>query len=269
MRRMERLEVEVWRDTLAAAPERLRAAIGLDAAPFAGGLAMRCRALPTLLYNRAFGFGLEDPFGAAELERIVRHFPAGAEFTIQPSPACVFEGARAWLDARGMRSWFDWVCWSRALDAEAPDAPSDLAIAEVAPHEADAFAELCTGIFDERPLAPVLAATVGRAGWRSYVARDGGRAVATGMLFVHGRDAWLGWGATLASHRGRGAQSALVARRLRDARAMGATHARVETADDLPGQPNPSFRNMRRAGFTLLYRRPSHAHLLAPQTRAD
>jgi GNAT superfamily N-acetyltransferase len=99
-----------------------------------------------------------------------------------------------------------------------------------------------------------------------YVARDGGRVVGTGAMFVHGDGAWLGWGGTLRSHRGRGIQSAMVARRIEDARARKCTWLTVETAEDLPERPNPSYRNMERAGFRVLCLRPSHAWLPPGET---
>jgi len=81
----------------------------------------------------------------------------------------------------------------------------------------------------------------------------------------HGDGAWLGWGGTLRSHRGRGIQSAMVARRIEDARAKHCQWLTVETAEDLPERPNPSYRNMERAGFRVLCLRPSHAWTPAPE----
>jgi GNAT superfamily N-acetyltransferase len=258
---MERVEAAVWRDELAATPPAALDALGLTGTAFSGGLAVRCRALPTLIFNRAFGFGLEAPFGAADLERIVEHYPADAACAILPGPACVFEDAGAWLDARGMRVESTVVSWWRALDDPLPESRTGLRIADVARDDAAKFGELCARIFGHEPIWPVLASVVGRPGWRHFVALDEDRPVAVGTLAVQGPAAWLGSGGTLESHRGRGAQSALIAHRLAAARAMGAAWARCDTNEDLLDRPNPSFRNVRRAGFTPLYRRARHARL--------
>lgn len=263
---MERLELANWRDMLAAAPAGALEAIGLSGTPFSGGLALRCRELSTRIFNRAFGFGLEAPFGAADLEQIVAHYPEDRGFAILPSPACVFADTEAWLGAHGLQADTVVACCSRTLDDPLPEPRTGLRIADVAPSEVARFAELSAAIFGDPPIWPIVTATVGRPGWRHFVALDEDRPVAVGTLSVRGPDAWLGGGGTLESHRGRGAQSALIAHRLAAARAMGATWARCDTVDEQPDQPNHSFRNVRAAGFTLQYRRTHHVHVPAAAT---
>jgi hypothetical protein len=65
--------------------------------------------------------------------------------------------------------------------------------------------------------------------------------------------AWLGFGATLESHRGLGSQRALLSRRVRDAAALGARLVVTETGEELPDEVNPSFRNMLATGFHVGY----------------
>jgi ribosomal protein S18 acetylase RimI-like enzyme len=77
--------------------------------------------------------------------------------------------------------------------------------------------------------------------------------VGTGSLFVKGEWASLGFAATLPQARGRGVQSALIVRRIADARAMGCRHLSVETAEDKPDKPAPSFHNVTRLGFRVAY----------------
>jgi GNAT superfamily N-acetyltransferase len=101
-------------------------------------------------------------------------------------------------------------------------------------------------------------ATIGRAGWRHYLAFDGDQPVATGVLFVRHDIGWLGMAATLPSHRGRGAQGALMAQRIRDGMALGCRRLITETGQDTPGQPNPSYHNMLRTGFKLAYQRANY-----------
>jgi ribosomal protein S18 acetylase RimI-like enzyme len=91
--------------------------------------------------------------------------------------------------------------------------------------------------------------------------------VAVGGAFVHGDVAQLWGGATLPSHRRRGAQSALLAARLLDAKAAGCRMAVVETATEGPGERNQSFHNVRRVGFSPLYERPNWVWRPGPQVR--
>ena len=134
------------------------------------------------------------------------------------------------------------------------------------PDRAEDFARIVVAAFEFDPtLAPFAWAPMGRPGWSHYLGFDGADAVAAGALFVTADVAWLGYGATLESHRGRGGQSALFARRLADARIAGCRLAITETGEDTPEEPNPSYRNMLRAGFELAYfrsnwvRRPAEA----------
>jgi hypothetical protein len=46
-----------------------------------------------------------------------------------------------------------------------------------------------------------------------------------------------------------------MARRIEDGRALGCRWFVTETGEDAPARPNPSFRNMIRAGFRLAYHR--------------
>jgi GNAT superfamily N-acetyltransferase len=83
-------------------------------------------------------------------------------------------------------------------------------------------------------------ATLGRPHWHHYLACDDGIAVSTAALYVDGGVGWLGFGATLPSHRNRGAQSALMARRIRDAADAGCSLVHTETAESTDEVPNPS-----------------------------
>jgi GNAT superfamily N-acetyltransferase len=70
---------------------------------------------------------------------------------------------------------------------------------------------------------------------------------------------WLGIGATRPEHRRRGAQSALLAARIDVGLARGVAGFATETGRPLPGEPGPSFANIKRAGFRLVYDRPNWA----------
>jgi GNAT superfamily N-acetyltransferase len=92
------------------------------------------------------------------------------------------------------------------------------------------------------------------------MAYDGGKAVSTGALFVSGEAAWLDFATTLPEYRGRGAQAALLARRIVDAAELGCRYLVVETAEDTPQRGAPSHRNMLRFGFQEAYARPNYIH---------
>ena len=99
---------------------------------------------------------------------------------------------------------------------------------------------------------------VGRSGWRHYMAFDGDTPVATGACFIYRETAWIGFAATRTEYRNRGAQSAILAQRINDARESGCALINVETAEQTPEKEAPSYRNMRRYGFEIAYIRPNY-----------
>ena len=96
---------------------------------------------------------------------------------------------------------------------------------------------------------PLAANVVGRPGWSCYVAYDGDAPAGAGALFVHEGVGWLGYAATRRQFRGRGAQSAILAARIEDARQQGCTTVSTETGELEEGRPSNSYRNIVRAGF--------------------
>ena len=136
--------------------------------------------------------------------------------------------------------------------------PTDLRVERIGAAHAAAFAEVACAVFGMPDhLRAWLEQSVGRSGWCHYLAFEGDLPIATGALFVQGDAGWLGLGATLPSHRRRGAQGAIMARRIRDAADLGCRWVVTETGEDLPDHPNPSFHNMLRTGFALAYQRPN------------
>jgi GNAT superfamily N-acetyltransferase len=83
-----------------------------------------------------------------------------------------------------------------------------------------------------------------------FFAFDEGKPIATGSLAVHGEVALLAGAATIPEARGRGAQRALLAARLRFATDLGCTLAMMGAA---PG--SRSQRNAERSGFRIAYTR--------------
>ena len=73
-----------------------------------------------------------------------------------------------------------------------------------------------------------------------------------------GKLAWLGIAATVPGFRRRGAQTALLAARIRRASELGCTLLVTETGEAVDGRPAGSYRNILRAGFEPRYLRPNY-----------
>lgn len=94
------------------------------------------------------------------------------------------------------------------------------------------------------------AGTLGLPGWTHYLAFIDDSPAGGAVLCVHGGIALCMVAATDPAFRGRGIQTAFIARRLADAVAVGCDLAATETVEE-----NASPRNFKRAGFTLVVRR--------------
>jgi GNAT superfamily N-acetyltransferase len=133
-----------------------------------------------------------------------------------------------------------------------PNLDPALRVAPVERGDAEQWAEVMMTTFGTPNLAPMAAAAIGRPNWRSYAVWEAAEIVAVASTLSHAGATTVFGGATVPRARNRGAQSALLATRAAVARAAGVRLLVGETEAD-PG--NPSLRNLRRAGFTLVYER--------------
>lgn len=260
VRHHERMEMDYWRELYEALPGEVAKRYGAAAEPAEGALLLLAPRLDVLMFNRVLGLGLEKPVSEAQLDGIVARYRAAgtARYFVPFSPAAEPERAREWLLARGLTRYNRWAKLERGVDS-IPEARTEARIEEIGPEHAGAFGRVLREGFGLDPgLEPWLAALVGRRGWRNYLGFEGKEAVGTGSLYVKGEWASLGFAATLPRARGRGVQSALIVRRIADANAMGCRHLSVETAEDKPDKPAPSFHNLTRLGFRIAYFRDNY-----------
>ena len=213
----------------------------------------------TLYFNRVMGLGLERPASPEDLAAL-KAFYAEHEipnFRVHLSPAAKPQGFDAVLAGAGFATYTHYVKWVRDA-SPAKAVATDLRIGQAVPGESDSVDQVLIAAFGGRPQSvPLASVMIGRPYWHHYLVHDRGTLVATAAMYAREGFAWLGAAGTLASHRGRGAQGALIARRIDDARALGCHTITLETMPDLPEKPNPSYHNMERAGFQVAYRRPT------------
>jgi ribosomal protein S18 acetylase RimI-like enzyme len=89
---------------------------------------------------------------------------------------------------------------------------------------------------------------LGQPGWSLYLARVDGRPAATGILYVHDRVGYCADAATDPAFRGRGLQTAMLRRRIADAKTAGVDFV-CSGAEFL----STSHRNMERVGLRVLF----------------
>lgn len=255
---LESVETEAWADLHRAAPPALAAAEGIHPPHWVGGaLAAVYRRTDVLALNRVIGFGADGDARPDRLDGLLRLYRSAGvrRFFVQVAPDAEPAELPEALDVRGFRRHNRWAKLTRPA-GEAPRVETDLAIERLPRDKAGAFGDLFAPELDwPRATAAWLSATVGRARWHHYAAFDGAQVVAAAALHLVGDAAWLGFAATHPAHRRRGAQAALLAKRIEAATAAGAKTLVIETGEERPERPVPSYRNVRRAGFEVAYYR--------------
>lgn len=222
-----------------------------------------CYATPALpentMLNRAVALGVDGPVADAVFEEIDAFFrDAGVRYGVSVAPQASPELA-ARLRERGFTDGYAWMKFRRSTD-DPPSVETSLQVEEVT--DGPPIARVIAGAYGMPLSAGAAFDRLGRNdAWHMFVARDGAVTVGAAALFVHDGVGWLGAAGTLPEHRGKGAQTALLAARIALARELGLDAVTTETGERQPDRPAASYRNILRAGFEEAYVRPN---LLSP-----
>jgi hypothetical protein len=257
---LELSEARAWSDLYRCATPAAVDVCGLDVHSSGSVDAVVAAGIDILAFNRVIGLGVAEPAGEATVDEIVGLYRrAGARrFFVQLSPGAMPARIPGWLESRGFRHHNNWVKLYRPV-ADPPTSRSGLRVERIGPGHADAFGAIAASCFGWPAfVGPWVACLVGKPHWSHYLAFDGDDPVATAAMRVVGNCGWIDFAATLPEYRGRGAQNALLDRRIRDAAGLGLTHLVVETAEPTPDRPAPSYRNAVRSGFRVAYIRPNY-----------
>ena len=248
-------EALAFHDTFVATAALPDDAVGAITARPGGGGAVALTKFDIPFFNRTVGLGVARPAVESDVDEVVSFYD-GAErqaSVVQIAPHATPPELVGWVEARGYDRGRRWVKMWHSLET-VPDASTDLRIERVGREWAETFGRLIVESFEfPDGLMGAAGVTIGAAGWHHYIGFDGDVPVSTAAMRIEDGAAWLGFASTPPSYRGRGGQSAMFARRLHDAREAGCRFAVVETGEDTPEDPNPSYRNMLRAGFELAY----------------
>lgn len=258
---IECIEADAWAELQLAVPEEHRTRIGIQVHRHGRALSMLTAGVANATINRTFGLGFDDELSFEQLDQIAaRYTSAGiVRWLIQWSPAARPAHAETMIAARGGQLVAPTIkLWRPTIAANSTSVAPGLRVVEIGSEDAATFEAIVAGPLDVPPdMAPGIRSTIGHDRWHFYLVFDHERPIAGAAMFTHGDGAWLGVSGTLASDRGRGAQTALLARRLHDAEALGCKWVSADTRTETPERPNPSYHNMRRAGLEVLYRRPT------------
>jgi hypothetical protein len=258
---LDRVERRFWREVWEAVPAALRAERGIELRHF-GGMqasiagALRDRAMLNLVLGAAEPGAVAGGHLAAAVEWADS---TGVDYCVPVTPGLAgTDAAEGWLGANGFARGYGWMKFVR--DAHPPRfvSPPDVEIVEVSGGEEEPFGMIAATGFGLPAWASAFFARLPERGdWRCYVARIDGIAQACGAMLIDDGVAEFGVAATLESGRRRGAQLALLRRRIVDAATAGCHTLFVKTGERVPDRPSSSYRNILRAGFEEAYIRPN------------
>ena len=258
----EHIEAEAWAQLHLALPAARRAQLRCEIRRHGSALAVRTAGADAASGNRTVGLGFDTELVEHQLSEIIAWYAAAGipRWLLDWSPEARPRAAEAWFVDHGARAMTPTLKLWRAVDDRLPPGErTTLQVLEIDAADSHTFeAIVADGLGFPPNMAPVVRSTIGHDHWHFYLVRDGARSIAGAAMFVQGDGAWLGLSATIPSDRGRGAQTALLARRLRDAVALGCAWVSADTQPETATRPNPSYRNMRRAGMDILYSRAKY-----------
>ena len=197
--------------------------------------------------NRVYLCGAEAGMDSDSVRHIIDLFTAEGidRFFVWLSPGPGMEAVRGWLGASGLArvQWTGYPTLCRSVRSPVQFS-TDFEVREVGADEIAAMHEP-----PDQTIWPDYVRTAGSEGFFHYMAFDGERPVAIAALCIFEDIGYLMAAATAESHRRRGAQQALIAKRIERAEALGCA---VEVSETLYMLEH-SWRNLQRAGFQEVY----------------
>jgi GNAT superfamily N-acetyltransferase len=258
--KLESAERSVWKDFYLAASPTVSERLGIEFRLEKGAAIGIVAKSGVLALNRVLALGLDEPMTEDHLDGIIAAYRSSGvgRFFVTPPPCAKPADFAELLARKDLCHYNNWVKLYREV-APPPLANTNLEVREIGADEAPVFGRIFASCVEwPEPAGEWLAATVGRPGWKHYMAFFGSEPAGTGAMFVHDKTAYMGFASTLPEYRGRGAQSALVVRRIEAASFLGCQLITAETAQDRPDRPALSYRNLVRLGFTPAYVRPNY-----------
>jgi GNAT superfamily N-acetyltransferase len=260
-RRLDRVEKRFWREIWASVPAGVAAEHGVEAKDFGPVQVTVATALARVgMMNLVLG--ATEP-GAVEDGHLAAATAwaglRGVDSYVPVTPGLAeTEAAERRLADDGFSPGYAWMKFARDVHPPRFAVPKDVEVAEVTGAEQEPFGMIAaTGFGLPAWAAAFFANLPERLDWRCYVARVDATAQACAAMLIQGDVAELGVAATLEPARGRGAQRALLQRRIIDAAAAGCQTLFVETGERVPERPSASYKNILRAGFEEAYLRPN------------
>ncbi len=250
--RTELVEREVLTSLFSNCPDATKKALGLRTIDIDDALLLTATKEPSIMLNRAQGLCTNKEIKPSTIQKIaatytalgIKHYFLHLYIDDQP------QASRQQLINAGLVATRGWMRFIR--DSSTPSGTeTELRVEKIDGEHADEFARIVCDAFDMSDAAvPLIAALANDPRWHLYASFDGQTMAGTGAMFVHDEIAWLDWAATSPQYRCKGSQSAIMAARIDQAKSLGCKHIVTETGEAVEGDPQHSYKNILKHGFT-------------------
>lgn len=253
-------EINAWQDMYNAAGKDISEKFGIKVFNVGSSCVAIAKNIDILAFNRVIGLGLTEPASEQILDEIIVKYKESdvKRFFIQIHPEAHPSALKEWFHKKNIHHYNNWVKHYRGTE-NPPLVDTELEIMEVqTSKEAERFGYIITNSFGwPIEMKSWFMNLVGRKSWKTYLAFDGDKPVATASLYIKDDCGWLSFASTLPDYRGKGAQSALIAKRIQDAAELGCKVLTVETAEDNEQKRSQSMQNIQKMGFDVAFIRPN------------
>lgn len=259
MKDYDLIESEAWSDFNHSASNETVEKCGIKVFPVGGVNGTIASKIDILAFNRVVGLGIREPIDERIIDIILNKIEAEKvkRFFIQVHPEVYSDDIRKLLVSKNFYHYNNWVRLTRD-NSPAKKIKTRLNVKTIGANENKSFAQIVVDAFEwPEELVDWIAASVGRKKWYHYMAFENNVPVATAAFYLSGEYAWFDFAATHPKHRGKGAQSALLEKRIEDCSALGVKTMIVETAEQTTEKESPSYRNVLKSGFKEAYKRPN------------
>ncbi|MCI0449756.1 MAG: bifunctional GrpB family protein/GNAT family N-acetyltransferase [Chlorobi bacterium] len=213
------------------------------------------------------GFSLNRALGVTNVNNDLLdkmdEFYKGKEgkFALQIPPNELDEEKVRLLNSRGFTYSNSWVTFYK--DSSPVESRStDLEIKEIGKEHANEFARILNDVFAfPHEFDGIAGSVVGQKEWVTYMALDGSKAVGSASVCIIRETAYLSFANVIPEYRRRGVQGELGRKLIDTARELRAKWIVVDTAETSEEHPNPSYWNVLRHGFRLMYHRPNYVKI--------
>lgn len=218
--------------------------------------AIRSDIFPGFSLNRALGITKidEDFLGMIEDFYKGKH----GKFALQVPPDILTEEKTKLLESRGYTYANSWVTFYKD-SSPIRTRGTDLEIREIGKEHSKEFAYILNEVFGfPHEFDDIAGSSIGEKECVMFMAFDNGKPVGSAGIYITGETAYLSFANVLPEYRRHGVQGELLRRRIEAAGTRGVKWIFVDTAESSEEKPNPSYWNMLRHGFRLMYKRPNY-----------